>query len=246
MNANPFTVTGLTATTAVLAAVLLGGIVAADPGRYLGAMELFDSAAFWALAAPLFAIMNPLVAVPFFSDLTEGQTDVQRNRLAMNATIAVGVTLATAALLGDEVLDLFAISIGSFRIAGGIVVLCMGLGLVRATAGREDRSNSADSSASQAICPIAIPLLAGPGAIAAVIVHCDAASRTGDYVTLAVVLLVMTAIVFATLRMAVPVARYLGKTGMTVASRLLGMVVVAVAIDMATIGIGLRFPNLLG
>ena len=245
MNANTFTIAGLTAATLVTAGVLAGGLDPFGFGRPVGSLPLFDSAAFWALAPSLFAIMNPLVAVPFFAAITEGQSQGQRNRLALSATIAVATALVLAALLGDQILDFFAISIGSFRIAGGIIVLLMGLSLIRASAGGGDESGAAPSPRSQAICPIAIPLLAGPGAIASVIVYCDGASGTGAWVTLAAVLLAMTAIVYVTLRVAVPVARYFGEVGLTVASRLLGMIVVAIAIDMATIGIGLRFPQLL-
>lgn len=251
MNANSITLTGLTAITVVIAAMLLGG---PDPSGLVGftgfldtiAVEsLIDEAAFWALLASLFAIMNPLVAVPFFAAITEEYSKRQRNRLALSATIAVAITLATAAAFGDEILDFFAISIGSFRIAGGIIVLLMGLSLIRPSAAA-DVKPAAENARSQAICPIAIPLLAGPGAIAAIIVFCNSASRTCDYVTLAAVIAVMVGIVYLTLRVAVPVARFFGDLGLTVVSRLLGMVVVAIAIDMATIGIGLRFPQLLG
>jgi multiple antibiotic resistance protein len=81
--------------------------------------------------------------------------------------------------------------------------------------------------------------------IATIIVQCEGASTTADYLTLAAVLLVMIAIVYVTLRLAVPVARFLGDTGLTVATRLYGMLVIAIAIDMAIIGFGLLFPQLL-
>jgi multiple antibiotic resistance protein len=251
MNAHSITVTGLTAATVVTATMLLGSPDPSGLAGFFGYLStlagesLFDEAAFWTLLASLFAIMNPLVAVPFFSAITEGYSKRQRNRLALNATITVAITLATAAALGDEILDFFAISIGSFRIAGGIIVLLMGLSLIRSNAGA-DPEPAAENARSQAICPIAIPLLAGPGAIASIIVFCNGASRTCDYVTLGAVIAVMVGIVYLTLRVAATVARFFGDLGLTVASRLLGMVVVAIAIDMATIGIGLRFPQLLG
>lgn len=245
MNANSLTIASVTAATVFSLSLLMAGPDSFEFGRAIGALPGVDTAAFWALAASLFAIMNPLVAVPFFAAITEGQTQGQRKRLALNATVAVAITLVLAALLGAEILDFFAISIGSFRIAGGIIVLLMGLSLIRANAGDGDKTTAA-TSRSQAICPIAIPLLAGPGAIAAIIVYRDGASGGEAWMTLAAVLLTMTAIVYVTLRVAVPVARYFGDIGLTVASRLLGMIVVAIAIDMATIGIGLRFPQLLG
>lgn len=245
MKSSAFTTSGLAVGAILTGGMLSGVIYLLAPTPNVSAVPLFDSTAFWALMAPLFAIMNPMVAVPFFATLTEGQTESQRNRLALHATVAVATTLVFAAVLGDEILELFAISIGSFRIAGGIIVLLMGLGLIRSTASQDDRAAAVDNSRSQAICPIAIPLLAGPGAIAAVIVYCNGASVTSDYASLAVVLIVMVAIVYTTLRVAVPVSRYLGEIGMSVASRLLGMMVVAIAIDMATTGIAMRFHQLM-
>jgi multiple antibiotic resistance protein len=239
MNANTITVTSLSVATILTAAMML---VSPEPSAlfslldFLAPQSLFDEAAFWTLLASLFAIMNPLVAVPFFAAITEGHTKTQRNRLALNATIAVAITLAIAAAFGGEILDFFAISIGSFRIAGGIIVLLMGLSLIRSDSSTNARPAVANSS-SQAICPIAIPLLAGPGAIASIIVFCNGASQACDYITLAAVLVSMVAIVYTTLRVAVPVARFFGELGLTVVSRLLGMVVIAIALDMATIGI---------
>lgn len=245
MNANSLTLTGIAAAAVLSTALLLGSPDTSGLAGSTGNGELFDDAAFWTLLASLFAIMNPLVAVPFFAAITEGHTPRQRGRLALSTTLAVAVTLVTAALIGEAILEFFAISIGSFRIAGGIVVLLMGLGLMRADTDNNEKA-AAGSAGSQAICPIAIPLLAGPGAIAAIIVFCDGASSTSDYLTLAAVIAAMVAIVYLTLSAAVPVARFLGDLGLTVASRLLGMVVVAIAIDMATIGIGLRLSQLSG
>jgi multiple antibiotic resistance protein len=210
--------------------------------------QLFNETAFWTLLASLFAIMNPLVAVPFFAAITEGHSQSYRERLTMTATFAVMVALVLAALLGNEILQFFSISIGAFRIAGGIIVLLMGLSLIKAECDSKKavegkNMQDKDDSRSQAVCPIAIPLLAGPGAIATIIVQCEGASTTADYVTLAAVLLVMIAIVYVTLRLAVPVARFLGDTGLTVATRLFGMLVIAIAIDMAIIGFGLLFPQ---
>ena len=240
---------GLLVATLLAAGMALGHFDAIRPfalPEFGSDSAWFDGALFWTMLASLFAIMNPLVAVPFFTAITEGQSRHYRNRLAMNATVAVSITLCLAALLGREILDFFAISIGSFRVAGGLIVLLMGLNLLRADTAAKTQAQAGASSCSQAICPIAIPLLAGPGAIASIIVHYDGAATAGDYLTIASVLLAMIAIVYLTLRIAVPVARLLGSTGLTVATRLFGMIVIAIAIDMASIGMGLLFPQLLG
>ena len=152
MNANTLTLTGLAAATALAAGMMLSGTDTQPLGFLAAGEPLFDGAAFWSLLAALFAIMNPLVAVPFFAGISEGQSQVRRNQLARNATIAVAITLAIAALFGEAILGFFAISIGSFRIAGGIIVLLMGLGLIRATVKAGKGGESVENPASQAVC----------------------------------------------------------------------------------------------
>ena len=247
MNANTFTITGAVAATLIVASLVLGqfdSIGIARIPKLGGDAAWVDNSLFWAMLASLFAIMNPLVAVPFFTAITEGHSNRYRNRLALNATFAVSITLLLAAVLGKEILDFFAISIGSFRIAGGIIVGLMGLTLLRSDSETSAQPQGRGDAHSQAVCPIAIPLLAGPGAIAAIIVQNDGASGTTDYTTIAAVLLVMIAIVYVTLRISVQIARFLGGTGLAVATRIFGMIVIAIAIDMAAIGIGLLFPQL--
>lgn len=213
----------------------------------------FDASAFWLFFAALFAIMNPLVAVPFFVGMTEGYTERRRRRLAFVATVAVALALTAAALFGREILGFFAISIGSFRIAGGIIVLLMGLSLLqsKASVGSSDAPDAPDSESrvsrdSEAICPLAIPLLAGPGAIATIIIRCEGAERVCDFVTIGAVIAAMVVVTYVVLRIAVPVSRILGPSGLTVMTRLIGMIVAAIAIDMMVIGVRMTFPGISG
>ena len=210
----------------------------------------FDAAAFWLFFASLFAIMNPLVAVPFFVSMTEGYTEKRRRRLAFVATLTVLLALVAAALFGREILGFFAISVSSFRIAGGIIVLLMGLSLLQSKSSKASREESAasrsESRDSEAICPLAIPLLAGPGAIATIIIRCESAQQVCDFVTVGAVIAAMTVITYVILRTAVPVARILGSSGLTVMTRLIGMIVAAIAIDMMVIGIRATFPGMSG
>ena len=210
----------------------------------------FDAAAFWMFFASLFAIMNPLVAVPFFVTMTDGYSEARRRRLALIATASVFLALVAAALFGREILGFFAISISSFRIAGGIIVLLMGLSLLQSRPGSASSeapdSARAESRDSEAICPLAIPLLAGPGAIATIIIRCETAERACDFITIGAVIAAMVVVTYAILRVAVPVARVLGPSGLTVLTRLIGMIVAAIAIDMMVIGIRSTFPGMVG
>jgi len=210
---------------------------------------VIDWKLFAALFASLFAIMNPIVGVPLFTSMTEDRPAAVRRRLAGVAALAVFLVLGVAATTGTQVLNLFAIGIPSFRIAGGIIVLSMGLAMLAssAEAPRGRRTNDAEIAAadSQAICPLAIPLLAGPGAIATVILASREATRVCDFITLAAVIICIVALVYVTLRAAGPIARFLGATGLMVVTRLIGMILAAIAIDMAIAGLKGAFPLVL-
>lgn len=227
-----------------------GESIAVATGNMLEAVGAahFDAAAFWLFFASLFAIMNPLVAVPFFVSMTDGYTEKRRRRLALVATVAVALALVAAALFGREILGFFAISISSFRIAGGIIVLLMGLSLLQskpASLEGESREGARPGSRdSEAICPLAIPLLAGPGSIATIIIRCETAVRACDFITIGAVIAAMVVVTYVVLRVAVPVARFLGPSGLTVMTRLIGMIVAAIAIDMMVIGIRATFPGM--
>jgi multiple antibiotic resistance protein len=210
---------------------------------------VFNSDCFWMFFTSLFAIMNPLVAIPFFVSLTEGRTASSRKRMGIATSITVLIALVTAAVLGRDILAFFAISIGSFRIAGGIIVLLMGLSLLRSegvAGGGSDAGASGTEGDSGAICPLAIPLLAGPGAIATIIIRCEEATGACEFITIAAVIAAMVVITYVILRAAVPLAKALGPSGLTVVTRLMGMIVAAIAIDMLVIGVQLQFPGLGG
>jgi len=207
----------------------------------------FEPAVFWTAFAALFAIMNPIIAVPMFVDMTRKHSARGRRRLAQMACLSVMVIMTVAAVLGQDILAFFAISIGAFRISGGIVVLLMGLAMLKS----ESRGSSSDDDhaaegSSMAICPIAMPLLAGPGAIATIIVQAQSASAPADYGMIAAVIVAIVAVTYATLSLAAPIAKAMGTTGLIVTSRIMGMIIAAIAIDMMVIGLGLSFPNLIG
>lgn len=207
----------------------------------------FEPNDFWTFFAALFAIMNPVIALPLFVRVSQHSGVVTRRRLARLTSMTVLIALALAALLGQELLGFFAISIGAFRIAGGIIVLLMGLAMLKATSddtSPEPRKTGPDTNSgnSQAICPIAIPLLAGPGGIATIILQSQAAREPGDYGMIALAIILIVALTYLTLRLAQPIAKLLGPIGLMVTTRLIGMVVAAIAIDMMVIGLCLSIP----
>lgn len=245
---------------AAFSALLAAGVLylSGQPGAGFGAGEIglfnqlrqtldFDGAAFWAFFAALFAIMNPLVAVPLYVRASHRRGTASRRRLALVCSTTVLLALVVSALFGQQLLDFFAISIGAFRIAGGVIVLLMGLAMMRSQNADSDDGDSGEAAEgagdSVAICPMAIPLLAGPGAIATMILHSQAATAPADYFVIGAVVAAMVALTYLTLRLAVPIARFLGSTGLMVVTRLIGMIVAAIAIDMMVIGLRLSLPG---
>ena len=208
----------------------------------------FDIAAFGVFFAALFAIMNPVVAVPIFTGIAEGKSERERNRLAFVVTATVLVALVAAALFGHLILDAFGIGMPAFRIAAGLIVLLMGLsmlgaaGFVKSTASAQ--TDQTANRESEAICPLGIPLLAGPGSMAIVIIECEMAERASDFVTIGAVIVAMVLVVYVVLRVAVPIACALGDSGLAVLTRIMGMIAAAIAIDTMVTGACAAFPVL--
>lgn len=210
----------------------------------------FDGSAFWSFFAALFVIMNPMIAVPLFVRMTRRRSVSHRRKLAYRCSITVLLALIASALFGQQLLDFFAIGIGSFRIAGGIILVLMGLAMMRSGGDAKDAEGSDSEAADgdgegQAICPMAIPLLAGPGAIATIILQSQAAAGLADLGLIACTIVAIVAVTYLALRAAVPIAQFLGSTGLMVVTRLVGMVVTAIAIDMMVIGLRVSFPAVL-
>jgi len=127
------------------------------------------------LLAGLLSVVDPIAAIPLFISLTEHRSSAERQRVACVCAMSVGAVLLVALVGGKFLLEFFGISIPSFQIAGGIVVLLMGVSMVKASHDRsrntpEERAESVDKD-SIAVVPMAIPLLSGPGAMSTVIVY---------------------------------------------------------------------------
>jgi multiple antibiotic resistance protein len=198
----------------------------------------------------LVAIVDPIAVVPFFLDLTRGQTTAERRRIARTTGLAVGIVLVVAALSGEAILQLVGTSLAAFRVGGGIVILLMAISMlmaqttpIRQTA---EEARAAEDLAGVAVVPIAIPLLAGPGAISAVVIQMD----RGDGPLHAALVLASIAVVAAscwlTLRHAEQVGRAVGPIGLNVIVRLFGLVLAAIAVETIANGLRLLFPPLAG
>lgn len=198
--------------------------------------------------AALLAIANPVGAVPVFINLTSGQSAKERHRVGYMAAIATGMVLGIALLTGESILRFFGISIASFRVGGGILILLMAISMLHARMSPakqtdEEMADSADRE-SVAVVPLGTPLLAGPGAISTVILYAQRYSSITHYAILATGIVFLVFVTWITFRAAPPLVSLFGKTGINVVTRIMGLIMVAVGVEFIANGLKQLFPIL--
>jgi multiple antibiotic resistance protein len=198
----------------------------------------------------LLVLVNPLEGIPVFLAGTQSMSPAGRRAIARTAAIGVMVILLVALFLGRAVLDMLSISIGAFTTAGGIIIFLVALKMVLGDS-KPDESQGQSSEVGEgfALVPLATPLLAGPGAISSVIVYASkgatnqGASLINDAILSAIILLVGLT-TWAALRAADRLRRVLGETGINVCTRVSGILVAAIAVQMMHDGLLRLFPQL--
>jgi len=193
----------------------------------------------------LFAIIDPVGIIPIIIAFTAGMTAQKRERVGRMASLSVFVILLAALLLGEAILNFFGISIHSFRTAGGILLLLMSITMLignKPTLTPDDIDGDATSSV--AIVPLSTPLLAGPGAISTVILDAHKGSNIGHYGVMALVLVALSLTVWFTFLIAPWVSRRLGKIGSNIVTRLMGLLLAAIAVEFIAGGLRGLFPAL--
>ncbi|MEM1351977.1 MAG: MarC family protein [Pseudomonadota bacterium] len=186
----------------------------------------------------MFVVIDPIGLAPLFVALTQGMSDQARRRIAVRATAVAGLILLAFAAFGEALLSFIGISMPAFRVAGGILLFLTALEMLfeRRTKRRENQSEE-DESDDPSVFPLAIPLIAGPGAIASVILLMgQRPGLEGSVMVLGVTGFVLL-IVFALFLVSGPMERALGKTGITVVTRLLGMLLAALSVQFVLEGL---------
>lgn len=190
-----------------------------------------------------FATIGPLDVGAVFAGMTPGASPKQRRRMAVRGTLIATGILFTFALAGDVLLSSLGISLAALRVAGGILLLLIAIDMVFArssggTSTTEEESREAATKADVTVFPLATPLIAGPGAMgAAILLMADA---EGDWLVQGIVLLMLLAVLLITLAsllLASRLQRLLGVTGLHVVSRVLGVLLAALAVQFMIDGI---------
>jgi multiple antibiotic resistance protein len=200
----------------------------------------------------LFVVVDPFAAVPFFLAMTSEQSPEDRRETAKRAAVGATVILAGFGVLGALVFKLLGITIPAFKVAGGLLLLLIAIDMLktRPSPARITAPEVEAGSAKEdvAIVPLAMPLLAGPGSIATVIVLMGRAREDRPWQMLPVLgaVLVIGVATWIVLAAATRVERALGRTGMNVLERVAGLLLAAIAVQFVIDGAAEAFPGLLG
>ncbi len=196
----------------------------------------------------LLAIVNPLGVVPIFVSMTDGLANGERRHIARTTSIAVAVVLIFSTLLGKPLLDFFGVSIASFKVGGGILLLLMSIAMMQAKHKQSNQTpeeaEEAEEKESIAVVPIAMPLLAGPGAISTVIIYADQSAHPLHIGLIITICLLISLLTWAALNVANPLSRMLSKTGINIATRLMGLILAAIAVEFISGGLIQLLPGL--
>lgn len=197
----------------------------------------------------LFAIMNPLMVLPLFLALTDRFTAADQRRTALSVTFYATVMCGVIAVAGTSILSFFGVRIDDFRIAGGLVLAIIALNMLNGAGNpaHEGGQNEAVEPAridAVAFYPLTFPMVIGPGTITTLLVFVQEVSTAAGYAVFAGVVLFMVALLGGVLYFAAAIGEHLSATLRVIISRLMGMILLAIAVGMFTGGLKALLPGL--
>jgi multiple antibiotic resistance protein len=201
----------------------------------------------------LLALVDPLAALPMFIALTTGFTAQDKAKVARTAALAVPLIIAVAALLGGKIIETMGISLGGFKIGGGIILLLMALQMMNAnTAGgtrstlaeQQEAAHKSEQHLSIAVVPLAMPVLVGPGSISTVIIYAGKAKSIFDYGVVIGSGIIIGLLTWIAFRAAPRIAAFMGVTGINIATRVMGLLLAALGAEFIVDGLVMMIPAL--
>ncbi|MCL6527300.1 MAG: MarC family protein [Thermaceae bacterium] len=188
----------------------------------------------------LFVVIEPFGLVPFFLALAGGRPHEEQRRIARKAVSVAGVLILVFALLGRAVLQYMGISLEALKVAGGLLLFRIALDMVFAQHERETEEEEAEARAREdvSVFPMAIPFIAGPGTLASTLILTGAApgGALGFWLVLLMAALVLV-LTYLLLRVSMRLSRVLGRTGINVVTRVLGILLAALAVQYVADGV---------
>lgn len=187
----------------------------------------------------LIALVNPIGVVPVFYSMTADLTKEQQNRTCLLTCFSVVVILLVSFYFGNFILNSFNISIDSFRIAGGIVVIMIALTMINGKIGehkinKEEKNENIEEYNNIAVVPLAMPIMAGPGSISATIVFGSGQQTWLGYIYSSLTITLFGLACYILFRYSKPVIKKLGKTGSNVITRIMGLLLMSLGVEIVT------------
>lgn len=197
----------------------------------------------------LLVMVDPIGLAPLFLALTASHPE-GRARVAKIAIFTAATVLIIAAVIGPYILQMFGISLASFRVVGGVLFFMLALDMLNSRPSRTKRTEKEDEEAKvrkeTAIVPLGLPLIAGPGAISSVIISFKAQEAWSMKAAVILVILIACAVTYLVLRLSAKIAHKLGATGIAVMERLMGLILGAIAVELVVKGLVELIPALNG
>lgn len=194
----------------------------------------------------LLSIVNPLGMIPVYISLTAQYSSEERSKIARLVIISATIILLTAAYFGELILQFFGISIDSFRVGGGILLLLMAINMLHNTneSLQKNQDIAQQSGESIAVVPLAMPLLAGPGAISTVIINAYKGTGVEHYFFISLDILILGLILWGLLKLVPWIARHMTTVGIQIATRIMGLILAAISVEFIVNGLKGLFPVL--
>ncbi len=194
----------------------------------------------------LIAILNPWGVLPMFLALTGRSSPEERKHIAFTIGLSVASVLTLSALAGEVLLSFFGISVASFQVGGSILLLLMAIGMMYGKRKEGESTETITDMDSIAVVPLSVPLLAGPGSISTVIIYANLSSNWMHKGLIIACVLLAALITWLILRAATRLGSFIGALGLNIASRLMGLLLAAIAVEFFTRGIVRLLPGLAG
>ena len=208
------------------------------------------------LLVAFLVLINPFSALSIYLDLTQNHSTKEKRRIARTAALAVFIVIIVFALSGGILLKVLGISVGSFQVGGGILVLLIAISLMNGNDNpakpKIDPNSEEHHHAQQvrrnekaiAVVPIAIPITIGPGGISTVIIYSSAAKNYSDIALIIISGFLVSLICYFILVVAGRISKRLGTTGLTILNRIMGMMLAAISVEIIVAGLKSIFPQL--
>ncbi|MBA5776219.1 NAAT family transporter [Stappia sp. F7233] len=208
-----------------------------------------DAGFFLKVFAALFAIMNPIANLPVFLSLTDDRDEAGKRAVALTVFAGLAAGSAIVFFAGEAILRLFGIGIQDFRLAGGLLILLIALSMLHGSQSSTHAGTGAEQAHHAAqdnpgVYPLTVPILLGPGTISTIIIFRHQA--TGGAMELALILAIAAAVVLlgAVFLAGPAIGRLMGQTATSIMSRLMGMILAAIALEMMTASLKSLWPGL--